>query len=211
MKPLAAVIVETRTIPNLVEIIRNHHMRFLPEGTQLILFHSDENYEILKQAFPEAGFSNINALRSLADYNEVFTRPKFWEQLAGFGKVLIFQTDSMLLRTGIEEFLEQDIDYVGAPWNWDPEYIGGNGGLSLRNPRVMHELCSRFKWNGTLNEDHWFCLMMKQYGVGRVAPREVADKFSCETIFKLGTFGCHGIEKWLSPDECNQITSQYTS
>lgn len=209
MKKLAAVIVESRNLPNLVEVIRDKHMKFLPKETQLIIFHSNENYAALKEAFPDAGFSSIDALKSLSDYNYVLTRPEFWNLFADFFRVLIFQADSELLREGIDEFLRDDISFCGAPWSWDKEYIGGNGGLSIRDPRLMEEICQMSPWNGSLNEDHWFCLEMKRLGAGRIAPREVADKFSCETIMKAGTLGFHAIDKWLTPEQCVQIKNQY--
>lgn len=210
MKKLAAVILETRVVPNLVEIIRDKHMKFLPEDTQLIIFHSDENYEVLKEAFPVAGFSNITALRSLNDYNYVLTRPEFWKQLEEFFRVLIFQSDSEILRTGVEEFLRDDVDFCGAPWIWDKGYnSGNNGGFSIRNPRIMEEICRSYPWNGSLNEDHWFGIQMRDIGIGRLAPRELADAFSCETIFKLGTFGQHAVDKWLTTEECIIIKNQY--
>jgi hypothetical protein len=32
-----------------------------------------------------------------------------------FGRVLIFQMDTMIYKSGIEQFYEYD--YIGAPWN----------------------------------------------------------------------------------------------
>lgn len=64
----------------------------------------------------------------------------------------MFQSDTLLLRAGVEEFLEYD--YIGAPWNLNPQSSSNqwiriavnhkilsqgccNGGLSLRDPSTM--------------------------------------------------------------------------
>ena len=54
--------------------------------------------------------------------------------------MLIFQTDSLICRDGIDEF--DQYDYIGAPWRTDDLWcvgkpwltgVGGNGGFSLRS------------------------------------------------------------------------------
>lgn len=139
------------------------------------------------------------------EYNELLTSEAFWYGLRNYEKVLIFQTDSMLLKKGIEEFLEWD--YVGAPWEWQEH--GGNGGLSIRNPLTMRAVLVARKWNGD-NEDTFFSNTLDTYPyLGKMAPRKVCEKFSCETIFKLGTLGIHAIDKYMTKEEVNQIKTQY--
>jgi hypothetical protein len=55
-----------------------------------------------------------------------------------------------------------------------------------------------------INEDVFFSCFVKE-----VAPREVCEKFACETEFRLGTFGYHAIDEWLTAEECKQIKEQY--
>jgi hypothetical protein len=55
-----------------------------------------------------------------------------------------------------------------------------------------------------INEDVFFSRFVKE-----VAPREACEKFACEGEFRLGTFGYHAIEEWLTPEECRQIRAQY--
>ncbi|KUI59810.1 hypothetical protein VP1G_06986 [Cytospora mali] len=92
---------------------RRIHIHFLPEGT----------------AFP--------------DHNSVslfLTRPWFWEKYESAGRVLMFQADSVLCgRSGraVDDFLEWDL--IGAPIS-GAYGVGYNGGLSLRNPRLMLEV-----------------------------------------------------------------------
>lgn len=68
------------------------------------------------------------------------TKPWLWEQFESAGRVLMFQADSVLCSRSerrVEDFLEWDL--VGAPIS--SQYgVGYNGGLSLRNPKMVLEL-----------------------------------------------------------------------
>ncbi len=110
-----------------------------------------------------------------------------------------------MLRKGIEEFLEWD--YIGAPWKFQEH--GGNGGLSLRNPSVMFNICSVYNYNQSIDgyEDIWFSKYVKQDW--NLAPREECSKFSCETIYQEGTLGVHAIDRYLTPEQCQKIKTQY--
>ena len=44
----------------------------------------------------------------------------------------MFQTDTILLRYGIDEFLSKNLNYLGAPYRKRENTFIGNGGLSLR-------------------------------------------------------------------------------
>jgi hypothetical protein len=204
---LAAVIIETRPLSGLVNLIQKH-LDMLPPDT--VLFVPRLNKE-LSNAFPKCEVVYCGEQMDEVRYNALMTSPSFWRhftdsRLGTFDRVLVFQHDSMLLRTGIEEFYPYD--YVGAPWKFQNH--GGNGGLSLRNPDTMLKICLLHKWSSDQgNEDVWFSNLMHKYKMESLAPREVAEKFSCESIFSLGTLGYHAIDKWLSDVECEQIKNQY--
>lgn len=201
---LVALIVETRDLINLKEIISDH-VKFLPKETDLIIYHSLENI-YLRIAFPKAKFHLLEYPINRYTYNSLLTSKRFWEQLFDYDRVLIFQSDSKILKSGIEDFFE--FDYIGASWLWNEEYCG-NGGLSLRNPKVMYNILNLFERTSSLNEDHWFCKKMFENKIGNLAPIDVADKFACEAKFILGTFGVHAIEKYLTKEQVNQIYNQY--
>lgn len=204
----AAVIVETRILPNLKEVIDNH-MSQLPKGWDLVIYHGQTNEKAMRAAAEHVHtvrFVNmkVHAI-DVREYNLLLTSEDFWYGLRNYKKVLIFQSDSMLLRKGIEEFIYWD--YVGAPWEW--QIHGGNGGLSIRNPLTMTALLVARKYNGD-NEDTFFSNTLDTHPyLGKMAPREVCEKFSCETIFRLGTLGYHAIEKYMTKDQINQIKTQY--
>lgn len=203
---MTAAIVETRINYRLPAIIEQH-MRFLPEGTEIYIFTHQSAVEFyLKNVRKDAEIRLIvNNINSLNDYNRLMTSDYFWNLLPN-GHCLIFQHDSMMLRSGIEEFF--DYDYVGAPWKFQEH--GGNGGLSLRRVEVMRQITNELKWNPAMGyEDVFFSNILKDYAIGNLAPREVCKKFSCETIFELGTLGMHAIEKYLTTEQVKQIKTQY--
>lgn len=200
---LAAVIVETRPLGNLIQIIEAH-MKMLPDYTKLYVFGSRNVFAFIREKI-DCKFVLIERGMNEAKYNSLLTSKEFWNRIEE-ENILIFQHDSMILRKGIEEFYEWD--YVGAPWKF--QTTGGNGGLSFRHKSAMLKILnSEPKYNYSIhgNEDCYFSNRMLQEG--NIAPREVCSKFSCETIFQLGTFGYHAIEKHLSKEQCEQIKNQY--
>ena len=128
----------------------------------------------------------------------------YWSKLLAYEHVLIFQTDSKILRTGIEEFYKWD--YVGSPWLFQDK--GGNGGLSLRTPKVMMETLKAIPYHpGYGYEDVYYSNNLGERG--KLAPREVCEKFGCETIFRLGTFACHVIKNYMNNEQICEIENQY--
>ena len=172
-------------------------MKFLP-GWHLNVF-SRLDYYI---DYPHLRHEYLGGLSPINDYNRQLTSPKFWEKLIKYDRVLIFQQDSGILKKGIEDFLNWS--YVGAPWfNGAPwarkDRAGGNGGLSLRDPKEMLRVCHG--WNPSKgNEDVFFTHKCKN-----VAPYEICKKFSVETVFELGSFGYHAMSKHLSDQQVMEI------
>ena len=133
----------------------------------LHVMHSEANAYFVRtvlQDLDRAGqvqFSLIPVnVHVVGDYNQMTKKPQFWEhyQLPG-SKVLLFQSDTVMLgnATSIDAFL--DVDYVGAPWHnkWNDNLNAaralpgghfkdgvGNGGFSLRSGEVMHYIASHF-------------------------------------------------------------------
>jgi hypothetical protein len=119
--------------------------------------------------------------------------------------VLIFQTDSGIIGKNIEDFYEYD--YIGSPLKAEAEYVY-NGGLSFRHKSVMLDILTKWKYNRVdhENEDGYFSRKVQEHY--KKTPREIAERFSVDNIFKLGTFGYHAIERSLTKEEVNQIKSQ---
>ena len=198
------LLIETRPEINLEEVAAKHK-RFLPEGWGLTIIGSKENEQVCCGALNRIHV-NVKDF-SIGILNKWLTSAYFWS-LIPHEKVLVIQHDSQLLRPGIEEFLEYD--WVGAPWGFCD--FGGNGGLSLRTVSIMGRICETNVYGGDGvhgNEDIFFSNIMHKNGIGKLAPREVCEKFSCESIFKLGTIGEHAASKYLSPEQYQQIITQY--
>ena len=200
-----ACIVETRTTIDLQKII-DEHMEMLPSEWGLAAFTSASNIEKIQHIYPDGHVLPISRKSfGINEYNRLLASKEFWYNMP-FDKVLIFQHDSKLLRKGIEEFLEWD--YIGAPWPFQER--GGNGGLSLRSKDAMLKVIERFPYYPSQhgNEDCYFSNLVEAAG-GKLAPRDVCERFSCETVFKLGTLGYHAIEKYLDTEHVEQVLKQY--
>jgi hypothetical protein len=113
----------------------------------------------------------------------------------------MFQTDSILRRRGIDDFLE--FDYVGAPWmqalisgDDRDEETGpvGNGGLSLRKKSAMLEILAHHEREPDLQEDQFFSRWLYRDG-HRMPSLTTASLFSTETIFQPESLGLH--KAWL--------------
>ena len=248
MKQLAAVIVENRKLDNFGQICYDH-MEYLPEGTELLVYTDEDLIEEYGTQITDYGistvvreykdqlpfpntFRRIDGLQSLLDENEglkpllqyslFITSREFWQSLLKYGRVLTFQTDSGLLRKGIEPFLKWD--YIGAPcYNYYNGQTIQNGGLSIRNPRIMEYISRHYGWESDLEdlirlgqystgsffaEDIFYCLRMIKHSVGNYAPMDEARKFSMEGKLEFGTLGYHRIDKYFDENVVDTIKRQ---
>ena len=198
----AGVITETRPKAIIPEIIEQH-LSMLPDDFELVVFcsrASERNFTDYEGRFNKY-IVNIN---NLPDYNRLMTSDFYWSKLLAYDHVLVFQTDSKILRPGIEEFYKYD--YVGSPWIFQPH--GGNGGISLRTPKVMMETLKAIPYHpGYGYEDVFYSNNLGERG--KLATRKVCEKFGCETIFKLGTFSYHAIKNYMNHEQIEQIENQY--
>ena len=90
------------------------------------------------------------------EYSGLLKSEFFWSALdAEHGTALVFRPNSLLLRPGIEAFVERKHAYIGAPWPpGDPVYRGAaplpasatpsGGGLSLRSVDAMLACVANF-------------------------------------------------------------------
>lgn len=199
----AAVIVETRPLPNLDKIILQH-MRYLGKEWKLYIFTS-QFHELKNLKSPNTVFYEDINVSTEWDYNLLLTMKEFWDRIEE-EKILIFQYDSRILREGIDEFL--DYDFIGAPLYHIP-FPAMNGGFSLRSKSIMKKILNEFPYRLEFgNEDVYFCNNILRV-FGKLPTFEKAKLFSVETIFSLGSLGVHAIEKWHSVEKCNLILSQY--
>ena len=164
----------------------------------LQIFCGSENYDYFKDMVKDWGDVDIVNLGMVdltkIEYNKLFRDVEFWKKVKG-DKVFTFQLDSILLRSGIDEFL--DYDYIGAPWRKPKEgsYVG-NGGLSLRTRDVMLEISATNKVEEVIWEDIYFVKYLKGRGVADV---DDAKRFSMEDIYHPNPLGVHYPIKYIEP------------
>jgi hypothetical protein len=145
---LALAIVEMREHPWLQGVLYNAaHMYGGRNDISLHIYHGTGNADFVKDII--AGWQNVNlhnlGLKSLTvpDYSSLLTTTSFYDKLGNASHVLVFQTDTLLLRPIDEGMFAYD--YVGAPWphrvHKPPRPNLGNGGLSLRRVAAMKAAC----------------------------------------------------------------------
>ncbi|KAF9872904.1 hypothetical protein CkaCkLH20_09767 [Colletotrichum karsti] len=202
-----AVIIETDTsrVPNLVPVML-HFATVLGPSWPLVLVTLEATWKPPSSpAFLRLVDSNQIRIKFLppttvmTDHHSVsvfLASPWIWEQFKSAHRVLLFQADSILCSKStsrIEDFIEWDL--IGAPIA--PQFGQGyNGGLSLRNPKLMYEITT--DPNTTLGndfEDQWFNARVKERN-GKLPSAEQAMKFAVETIYYETPLGYHQPLRW---------------
>jgi hypothetical protein len=195
-----AVIVETRRHPHLSYVLRNL-MHFLDESWGLCIVHGSGNREFVEETV--RGWGDVLLVDSgvaqmtTESYSALKCRSSFWERIPS-EHVLLFQTDSLLRRKGVEDFLEYD--YVGAPWmhvlveQGSAEGPVGNGGLSLRRKSAMLRILRDHAREVDTPEDQFFSTFLYRDGY-HLPSLEKASHFSTETMFQPESLGLH--KAWL--------------
>lgn len=203
-----SVIVETRKVKDIGLIIKNH-LHFMPAYYGLTVFHSNMNSEFIKNELNDivgVNYANTGETHlSATAYNYMLTSEWFWK-LIPYQKTLIFQADSLLLRTGVDLF--EGYDYCGACWDHMGKQVG-NGGLSLRTNELMKQIIKKFQYNPNHhgNEDVYFSKNIESFG-GIKPSCEVANHFAVETMYYDRPIGLHAAWKFLSK---NQMDTIYTN
>lgn len=204
-----AVIVEPRNHKDL-EIICKNVMYYLNESDSdkkwgLKIYHGNKNKQLVED-FTQ-NWNNIQLENLEIDdlsgilYNDMLKTTKFWESIPT-ENVLIFQTDTILRRFGIDEFISYN--YVGAPWiRFREGKIVGNGGLSFRKKSRMLEITNQFSDKEITMEDIYFCKYLKDEDI---APYDVAKTFSVEDIYYENPLGLH--QPKVEPKKLKKILNE---
>ena len=219
-----AVIVEPRRHHMLAKVIRNF-MYHLGENWNLHIFTSADNINWIKNQLPMSSFRITPIDRenlSTTEYSALLMDLNFWQMIPE-EYILIFQTDCILFRNGMDTWIDNDdhnFDYVGAnyynPIHTIPDIGGIQGGLSLRKKSVMIECINNITKtiinnyrisNGLtsihdviLAEDVFFthaCFILKK----RLPTIEKRREFSIEADYHPSTLGHHGLK-------CSYLTAK---
>jgi hypothetical protein len=181
-----AVIIEPRELLEMTAIMKAV-MYYLNETNSNIkwglqIFHGTLNESSIKSETMDWGevmYENLNKPDlTKKEYNDMLKSSNFWQKVRG-EKILIFQSDSIMLRSGIDDFLIYD--YVGAPWTKPKENsMVGNGGFSLRTKKIMLDITSKYIDEDIHMEDIFFAKYLKNQ---LVADIDTAKKFCVEDVF----------------------------
>lgn len=129
--------------------------------------------------------------RTREEYNELLTSESFWDLFMSHEHVLLFQTDTLIRKPVDTEMFKYA--YVGAPWGWYPngsKSLVGNGGFSLRNVKVMKDVCNKHKYDPITDtaEDVYFSKHVPLY---MLPNPELARAFAVEHIPHHDPCGLH--------------------
>lgn len=220
-----AAIIEPRCHDFLEPVIRNV-MHFLGKGWNLVVYCGTDNEAWLNDKLIGWHIRYVNlGVKNLSPdmHNKLCMKRSFWENIRE-EKVLIFQTDSFMLRSGVESFL--DYDFVGAftlnPYEQaplDPNKTGMtlgmfNGGFSLRTRLAMIDCIDKIDlekidefrkskgrdslptitYYGTIAEDIYFVTACSILGK-KLPTKQAACDFSTEALYTKTSVGLHGLDK----------------
>lgn len=160
----------------------------------------------------------LNKKFNIENYNSILLDINFWKMLETYNRCLIIQDDGMLIKKGIKDYLKYD--YIGAPWadvdenselkEYNQNLIG-NGGFSLRNPKIMIEILEKFPKEKNelyfynlikIPEDVYFCKYIQKINNIVLPTKDIASNFSSEQILNCNSIGFHKIWPY---HELNQL------
>lgn len=212
-----AVLIEYRKLPHLEFLIRNTILKLGKKWSYSVICGID-NYDYMVEMCNKISL-NIKVIRTEylnlnpSEYSRFLTSLDFWNLLTG-EKILIYQEDSIIFNTNIENFL--GFDYIGAPFpklqNDTPNNVG-NGGFSIRSNSIMKKIINTksvesTNFNSSTHvymknigltfppEDIYFSKNMQELGIGLVADWNEAFLFSSESVCNVNSFAGHKF--WIS-------------
>ena len=204
-----AVIVEPRITEKLLFVIENVHINLPRWKIQVFCGNINYNYIIKSRIYntlykkgliyiTKLNISNLTPIL----YSDLLKTKKFWNEIRG-ENILIFQTDSCLCNSKIDEFLHYD--YVGAPWIYYWAYGGsvGNGGLSFRKKKKMLEILDKCQSDEI--EDVYFSMGCPGVNIKKPSFQK-SKKFSVESVYYHKPFAVHAAWKYLEPWQLSKIT-----
>jgi len=231
-----AVLIEYRCFPHTELLIRNAILKLGSKWSYTVIC-GNLNYQFMKNICMKIS-NNIKIIKTNYDnlipnnYNLLLSSVNFWNLLTG-NKILIYQEDSFIFKNNVEEFI--DFDFIGAPWpsntNDTPNCVG-NGGLSLRTKQIMIDIINKISIQNThvnestkiymkknnltiCPEDVYFSLNMQKFNIGKVAPFDIAFKFSTESLDNPNSFGGHNFwisdKNWIKRIQKNLNLFNYTA
>lgn len=176
-----------------------------------------EDQQLRSSVFPKKIFESVRT------YSNWLLTDQLYQRFGLYKKILICQTDVLIIEDQVERWANKDYDYIGAPWhglisikpnyrstvefnNTEYKLFVGNGGFSMRDG---NRICAALRRNAefisefTENEDGAFSFLGIIDPIFQLAPYHEACLFSlelraAETMAKTEKMpmGFHGLEKY---------------
>lgn len=154
---------------------------------------------------------------STTRYSELLLDTRFYDRFIDYKYILVYQLDAFIFFDKLHSFMDDEYDYIGAPWEWEcyKDFPVGNGGLSLRNVRRCRDLVSKkdsiiennpYKEYFSVGEDVFFSYCGSNKSIDfRTPDPYVASTFAVQDnsfdgiqdiIFRGLPLGIHHFPKW---------------
>ena len=162
MSTIAVVVPIYQAQPTELEQFSLRHSLAQLKPGRMVLFAGPEGLDFSWYAANFAGATLIafgsECFSSIEGYSRLLMSKAFYERFAPHEFILILQTDAILLRDELDDWITRHFDYVGAPWpdgikgmvnlgNFANDLGGktfkvhvGNGGFSLRRNQACIDL-----------------------------------------------------------------------
>ena len=187
-----AVLIEPREHFMIKYVAYNFMYFLIPKGWGLHIFCGTKNHAYVREVTRQLPNVTVNVLPydNFPEplYNQILKQADLYRVFGpNVSHILVFQTDTILLKNNIEDFLKYD--FIGAAWKFSP-HKGCNGGLSLRNVKKMIEICSDPTRRSEENEDGFFSFTNEDK-LNLVPTLHDKNNFSIETMWHDDPLGMH--------------------
>jgi hypothetical protein len=202
-----AVMVEPRLHEYLISVIEN---MIRNTDIPILIFHSQNNEDILKKTFNDNPRIHLSKLRqtnlTIKQYNILLTSKSFWNKING-ETILIFQTDSCLCRhMNTFDFTPYlNYGFIGAPSRLQYPIPWQNGGISIRKKSLM--IKAIVDGPSEINEDQFYTVTKRK--IVNPSPFELANKFSVEQYYFDNPLAIHKAWKYLSKEDWNNLKYKF--
>jgi len=143
------------------------------------IYADNSHKEINIEHFDASYFENIEG------YNRLMLSLDFYERFGKYEYILIYQLDCFVFKDSLEEWIQQGVDYVGAPWLHNDRRLW----WTLGN-KIKYQL--KYYYRRYTNKDNSISLGFYKVGNGGLSLRRT-ESF-CKIIKKFG--GSKRIERY---------------
>ena len=228
------VLIENRNDPHIETILLNM-INFTHMDIGVQIFYTNENKNFINNIIGKYNLLNINTCQVIGfdlrtQYNEFLFSKFFYDNVIG-EKILIFQTDSLLLQQLDMKYFEYD--WIGAPWYFGDRHTMkepfknklriGNGGFNIRNIKKCNEIAKKFKyqipkfsvkyhnalWYFPSIEDLSYSYLLQEEKTSVFPSIEIAKEFSVEVMPHDNPIAVHAFYKYFDRSYVNIILKKH--